>query len=410
VRGQGTRGVFAVVAGGGTAGHVLPALAVARALADRGRGRRAVRFLGARRGVDKGLLEGAGFEFVLLPGRGLARRATLANAGALVGLAWALVRSTSLLLRWRPAVVVSLGGYAGVAPAVAAKVLRVPVVLVCIDAVPGAASRLVSRLAAASAVAFPGTGLPRATVTGAPLRSDLTAAAGDPGARARARASLGVPDDRLLVAVVGGSLGARRLNEATIGLVERLCHRGDVAVRHVTGRRDLPELLPRVEAAGGALVAPGGSRKRPQRGRIHYEVVEYETAMAELLLAADLVVSRAGAMTLAELAALGRPAVLVPLPGAPADHQRRNAEAMARAGAAVVLADEDCTPARLAAVVTRLLDDPRRRAEMGAAAARLARLDATERVAELVERCARVEGAPLGSEREPVGARGEARA
>ena len=368
---------WAVVAGGGTAGHVLPALAAARALVERGHDPERIHFVGSERGLEARLVPEAGLPVTLLPGRGIARRLTLDNVGAAAGIARGTAGAVRLLRLLQPSVVLSVGGYASVPCAVAAAVLRIPLVLHEQNAVPGLANRLAGRVARASAVSFPETRLPRAVVTGNPVRPEVLAVDRTPAGRDRARRSLGLPEGRLVVAVFGGSLGARRVNHAAFGLVEAWSDRTDVAVRHAVGARDWE-----AERAAGRLPAPPA-------GGIVYQPVEYEAAMPALLAAADLVVCRAGGTTVAELAAVGVPAVLVPLPGAPDDHQTANAGALVRAGAAVLVPDGELTPARLAAEVGALLDDPERLRAMGEAGRRTARPDAADRVAALVERHAR---------------------
>ena len=370
---------YALVAGGGTGGHLVPALAVAEAIAsDKGPG--SVELVGSRRGVDAVLLAEHELPATLLPGRGIVRRAdapALArNAAALAALAVAFVLAVAIVARRRPAVVVAMGGYASVPTALAAALWRVPVVVVNVDAVPGAANRLVGRLARACAVAFPGTALPRAVVTGAPVRAEVVEAAHrGPAQRLAARRSLELPSDSLVVGVVGGSLGARRLNEAVLGLVELWASRPDVAVYHVVGRRDEPW-----------VAAVDASRPR---GALRYQWVPYQRDMASFYRAADVVVSRSGANTVAELTVVGVPAVLVPLPGAPDDHQVANASVLERAGAAVVLPDAECSPARLAEVLDGLARDTGRLEAMGKAAAGLGRPDATAAVVSLVHTYAR---------------------
>jgi UDP-N-acetylglucosamine:LPS N-acetylglucosamine transferase len=352
---------------------------VARALAeDRGPG--TVELVGARRGIDAALLAGEELPVTLLPGRGIVRRvdlrSLLANLRALAGLAAAFVAALAVVARRRPSVVVAMGGYACVPPAMAAVALGVPVVLVNVDAVPGAANRLVGRFARAAAVAFDGTDLPRAVVTGAPVRPAIVAAARpDDAVRRAARVALGLPADRAVVAAVGGSLGARHLNEAVIDLARRWATRVDVALFHVVGRRDASW------AAAAAAAVPHGD--------LAYVQVPFEDRMALFYQAADVVVARSGANTVAELAVVGVPAVLVPLPGAPGDHQRANAEVLARAGAAVVLADPECSGSALAAVIGPLLADPGRLEDMRAAALGVGRPDAVAAVAALARAHAR---------------------
>jgi UDP-N-acetylglucosamine:LPS N-acetylglucosamine transferase len=179
------------------------------------------------------------------------------------------------------------------------------------------------------------------------------------------------------VGVFGGSLGAGRLNDATIDLAARWRDRRAVAIRHVTGRRDYQR-----------CVDAWTRRHRPDDALV-YDQAAYEDDMPALYRWADVVVTRAGAVTVAELAVSGTPAIVVPLPGAPSDHQTANASALVGAGAAVMVPDAECDGARLATELAPLLDDAARLAAMRAGARTLARPDAAARVADLVEEAAR---------------------
>lgn len=362
-----------VLAGGGTAGHVLPAICIAEALVARGFDASGIHFVGSRRGPEATLVPRAGFSVSLLPGRGVPRRLTRESVGAVAGLAVAFVRSIAILARRRPGVVVSMGGYAALPVAMAAVILRVPLVVCNLDAVANAANRIVARFAAASTVAVEGTGLPRATLTGMPVRSELATIDRSPQGRRRARRALGLPEDRHTIAVFTGSLGSARVNQAVAGLVERWAGRADVTVRHVVGRRDWPAL--------------SGQVARAAVGELCYSPVEYEDRMALLLGAADILVGRAGAGTVAELAVAGLASVLVPLPGAPGDHQSANAMVLVRAGAAVMLRDAQCSDERLARELDTLLGEPSKLEAMDKAAASLGRPGAADAVAAVVEGC-----------------------
>ncbi len=199
---------------------------MAEALVAAGHAPEDIEFVGSTRGQDREALGGRGFPLTLLPGRGIVRRLslrdTMDNVVAAVELVGAAADALRLVRRTRPRVVVSVGGYASVAAAAAAVVLRVPLVLVNVDAVPGAANRLFGRFARASAVGWPGTPLPRSVVTGTPVRPAIGAVSRDRAGRRAARRALGLPEDRPTVAVFGGSLGARRINEAVAGVVDRL--------------------------------------------------------------------------------------------------------------------------------------------------------------------------------------------
>ncbi len=369
---------YALMAGGGTAGHLQPALAIAESLVSRGHDREAIEFVGSSRGQDRIALDGRGFPFTLLPGRGISRsmrpRVIAQNLGALAGLGIALIRALGLVASRRPRVVVSVGGYASLPASLGALALGVPLVLVNVDAAPGVANRLLGRFARASAVGWPGTRLPRAVVTGTPVRTDIAAVGRSADDRRAARRVLGLPTGSPTVVVFGGSLGARSINAAVAGLAEQWKDRGDRSIYHIVGRRDW-------EATQAASASPGP----------HDQVVRvpYEERMATVYAAADVVVCRAGAMTVAELAAAGVPSVLVPLPGAPGDHQTANARVLERVNGAVLLADGDCDGPRLAIVLDKLLTEDGVLGAMGRAARSLGRPDAADAGAQVVEKHAR---------------------
>jgi UDP-N-acetylglucosamine--N-acetylmuramyl-(pentapeptide) pyrophosphoryl-undecaprenol N-acetylglucosamine transferase len=366
---------WVVIAGGGTAGHVSPGLAVAHALVARGHAPETIHWVGGRRWIEGDVVRAAGFEATLLPGRGIQRRLTAENLAAVWGLTQAGAQALAVLRARRPAVVLAMGGYASSACGLAAATLRIPLVVAEQNAFPGASNRLLGRFAKACAVPFEGTPLPRAVVTGNPVRAEILAVDRSPAGRAAARAALGLPEDRTVVAVFGGSLGALRLNEAVLGALESWAGRGDLAIRHVVGERDWSSVSERAPSP-----APAG---------VFYQPVRYDNERELSLAAADVVVSRAGGNTVAELAAVGLPSVLVPLPGAPGDHQTGNARALVDGGAAVLVVDAEMDAARLVAEVERLVGDPVRMAAMGEAASKVGRRDAADAVAALVEASAR---------------------
>lgn len=374
---------WAIVAGGGTAGHVLPGLAVARELVRRGRDASSILFVGAERGIESRLVPEAGFEVELLPGRGIERRLSVQNVVALWGLTTALWRAVRLVHRRRPAVVLALGGFASAACALAALLWRVPLVVAEQNARAGAANRLVARLARACAVPFDETDLPKAVVTGNPVRDEVLAVAADRDVLA-ARSELGLPEDRTVVVVFAGSLGSRRINEAVYGAVGRWAHRDDLAIHHVIGTRDWEDR----PAVARDLDEPRDGPDGPAVGLV-YQPIRYQDRMDLVLGAADLAVCRAGGTTVAELAVVGVPAVLVPLPIATRDHQTANAGPLVRSGAAVLIPDGELDVDRLVAEVEALVGDPSRLAEMAVAARGLGRPDAAGAVADLVESTAR---------------------
>ncbi|MCY3910961.1 MAG: undecaprenyldiphospho-muramoylpentapeptide beta-N-acetylglucosaminyltransferase [bacterium] len=366
--------VWAVIAGGGTAGHVHPGLAVARALVQRGHEPESIHFVGSARGVERDLVPAAGFELTLLPGRGIQRQIAWQNLKSAAGLAKAVAQARRLLRRLRPEIVLGLGGYASVPCALAARLLRIPLVVSEQNAVPGLANRWAGRWARACAVSFPGTKLPRSVLTGNPVRDEVQRINRETD-RPAARTSLQVDEGRRFVVVASGSLGAARINRAVFEAVRHWADREDLAVHHVIGRRDWQELAHlRPDLSDAAL---------------DYRAVEYETDMPKAYAAADLVIGRAGASSVAELAVVGLPSILVPLPGAPGDHQTANAAHLAAVGGAVVVPDAEMDGARMAEEVDTLLKVPGLLGAMGKEAAAVGRRDADNRVADLLEEHAR---------------------
>ena len=364
---------YALITGGGTAGHVLPALAVAEALVDRGHPLADLHYVGAQRGIETRLVPPTGLPHTFLDVVGVQRRLDRSNLGFGPKLRRAIRDATALLRTRRPRVVVSVGGYASLPAVLAARRLRIPIVVVSYDRRPGRASQLAARFAAASAVAFPGSGLPRARLTGAPLRRAVLEV--DPARdRAAAREALALPPDRFVVLAAGGSLGSAVLNDAVRGFVALSAERRDLAVRHVVGERFLTD---------DATAAAG-----PARDGILYTVVGYEERMPQAYAAADVVVARAGASTVAELAAIGVPSILVPWPGAAADHQTDNARSLAAVGAAVLLPESQLTPDRLAREIDQLRADPSTLPAMAAAARAAGEIHHSGRLALLIEEVA----------------------
>jgi undecaprenyldiphospho-muramoylpentapeptide beta-N-acetylglucosaminyltransferase len=355
---------FALIAGGGTGGHLYPAIALADELVARGHQRDEIRFVGGRRGPEGRVVPEAGYDIDLLPGRGLQRRLTLANVGVVAQTIVAFWRALWIVRRHRPRVVVGFGGYASLPCVVAAWCWRVPRVVHEQDSVIGLANRIGVRLGARVAASLPGVDVPGVVLTGNPVRTPF---------RDLAR----TPQEPPLVAAFGGALGAGSINAATIGLYDRWRTRADLAIHHVSGERNFAECSTRLAS------------ERRAGDRLRYELVAYEQHMDRLYARATVAVCRAGAGTVAELAAAGLPAVLVPLPGAPSDHQSRNAATLEDAGAAIRVPDAECDAARLDDVLSKLLADPERLHAMAGAARGLARPDAAARLADLVEEHAR---------------------
>jgi UDP-N-acetylglucosamine--N-acetylmuramyl-(pentapeptide) pyrophosphoryl-undecaprenol N-acetylglucosamine transferase len=352
-----------VIAAGGTAGHVVPALAVADALSERGAD---VEFIGGER-AEAELVPAAGYPFHALKVQGMDRSNPLRAARAVLLAARATARARGLLKQIGADAVLGGGGYVAGPVGLAAKTLGLPLVLTEADSHLGVSNRTLAPFAARVCLAFPIEGRRGAKwlVTGRPVPRGT-----EGGDQAAARARLGVPPDEPCLLVFGGSLGARRLNDAAL---EAFGTAAPCSVLHAAGRRDYEALRTRLAELGSPP---------------HYRLFPYVEPFADALAAADLAAARAGGSVF-ELAAAGLPSILVPYPHATGNHQAANARFMERAGAAVVIPDAELDGPRLAREVGGLLAAPQRMAEMSNAAGAVAKPDAAERVAEELLRLVR---------------------
>jgi UDP-N-acetylglucosamine--N-acetylmuramyl-(pentapeptide) pyrophosphoryl-undecaprenol N-acetylglucosamine transferase len=354
-----------VLAGGGTAGHVEPAMAVADALSALDPQVR-ITALGTARGLETRLVPERGYHLELITPVPLPRKAT-GDLARLPRQVWRAVRETRAVLDAVDAnVVIGFGGYVALPAYLAARGIprlqrRIPVVIHEANARAGLANRVGVRSADRVLSAVPDSGLRRAEVVGVPVRAAITAL--DRGAlRAEARRHFGFADDARVLLVFGGSQGAVSLNRAVSGAAAELAAAG-VSVLHAHGPKNTLEL------------------RTPGPGDPPYVAVPYLDRMDLAYAAADLVICRSGAMTVAEVSAVGLPAIYVPLPIGNGE-QRLNALPVVNAGGGVVVADAALTPGLVAEQVTGLLTDPPRLAAMTAAAARVGHRDAARRVAQ----------------------------
>ncbi|MEU6059887.1 UDP-N-acetylglucosamine--N-acetylmuramyl-(pentapeptide) pyrophosphoryl-undecaprenol N-acetylglucosamine transferase [Streptomyces sp. NPDC047097] len=337
-----------VIGAGGTGGHIYPGLALADAL-RRAVPEAVVSFVGTRRGLEGELIPAAGYRLHTVdmipfdPALG-ARRYLLPAA-----LLKSAAQARAVLREQGARIAVGMGGYPSAPVILGARMAGLPSVIHESNAVPGRANRFAARLTPHIAVAFDTGHLPGAIITGMPIAAAL-AGLDRAALRPAARAALGVPRGARLVLVNGGSLGAARLTEAALGLAERWRDREGLHLLIKTGPAALP-------AARITL-----------HGHPTARAVPYLDRMDLAYAAADLVVCRAGSATVAELATTGVPAVLVPYPHAPGDHQTHNARVLTDAGAGLLLPDAETTAGRLAALVEPLLADPARLAAMSGAA------------------------------------------
>lgn len=361
-----------LVAGGGTAGHVFPALALARALESEHGAH--VAFAGTPTGQESRLVPEAGFPFHPVDARPLRRELSVATLTAPV----AAIRSIGACrpIVERADVVVGMGGYVSVPVGLAAARSRRPLVLHEQNAVPGLANRLLAWRSTAVALAFPeaASRLPsraRTVVTGNPVREPiLDVATGREGLAAEARAAFGLGAERRTLVVFGGSQGALHVNTATVEALGRLRDRADLQVLLLTG----PAHEARIRAALG------------DTGEVRVVVRGFLDRMELAYAVADLVLARAGATTCAEVSVCGVAAIFVPYPHATGKHQEANARALERAGGALVLTDQTLAGETLAATLTGLLEDEPRRASMGAAMRRWSRPEAARNLAAVVAR------------------------
>ena len=346
-----------VIAGGGTGGHLYPGIAVARELRRRQPDAQ-ITFAGTARGIEARVIPREGFELDTLRSVGLKGTSLAARLRGLLLIPLSAIDAWSILSRRTPNLVIGVGGYSSGPVVAIAALRRIPTLLLEQNAVPGLTNRLLAPAVSAAAVTFESTASffgRRAIVTGNPVRSEFF----EPSPAAPA---IGPP--RILI--FGGSQGAHAINMAMVEAAAQLAaHPGGMAITHQTGERDL-ELV----------------RDGYRRAGLEARVEPFLFAMDREIKAADLVVCRAGATTIAELTAAGRPAVLVPLPTAADDHQRKNAEVLGAAGAAEVVEQTDLQGGSLAARIQALINTPDRLATMAAAARKLARPDAVRVIAD----------------------------
>lgn len=351
-----------VVAGGGTAGHVSPAIALARALEGDD-----VSFIGTEAGVEQTMVPAAGFSLAHISVAGFDRAKPLrlpVVAGRAVGAVGAARRALGEL---KPDVVVGMGGYVSLPVSLAAASRRIPLVLHEQNIVFGLAHRVTKPLARRVAVSFEATlsdAGKKGVWTGNPVSRDIVEA-DVPTERDRALVHFDLDPERRTILVFGGSLGAQRVTDAALGLAVEWSDRTDVQVLHILGRR------------GGAVAAP------VTNGLI-YRTVPYVDRMIEAYAVADVAVCRGGASTVAEITVVGVPSVIVPYPYHRDRQQERHAHVLRSAGAAEVMLDHETTPAALADRLGVLLDDAARLDHMRTAARSLGRPDAARELADLV--------------------------
>ncbi|MCP9441298.1 MAG: undecaprenyldiphospho-muramoylpentapeptide beta-N-acetylglucosaminyltransferase [Nitrospira sp.] len=348
-----------VIAAGGTGGHLYPAVALAREFLRRDSTNK-ILFVGTKRGIESKVLAHEGFELALITAKPVMGKGPFGVLEGLLSLPIGVWQARAILRQRGADLVIGVGGYTSPAVLTAALLLGTPRVIVEPNAYPGMANKVVAPFAQRIFVAFESAAQEfdreKVRVTGTPIRQEFVSQADQSGAPA-----LHSPP-RLLI--FGGSQGARAINNAVLeGMPSLIKQVPNVAITHQTGEMEYQRVREGYERLG-----------------VHAEVVPFLYDMPKVLRNADLVVARAGAMTIAELTACGKPAILIPLPTAIYDHQMKNARAMEAAGGAIVISQAELTGGRLSDSIVDILSDPGRLRAMGARSRAMRRIDAGEKI------------------------------
>jgi UDP-N-acetylglucosamine--N-acetylmuramyl-(pentapeptide) pyrophosphoryl-undecaprenol N-acetylglucosamine transferase len=347
-----------IIAAGGTGGHIFPGVAIAREFKQRDPST-AILFVGTARGLESKIVPRAGFDLELINVGALKGVSIFERTKSLFGLPMSFVAALRILKRFKPDVVIGIGGYSSGPTLLIAALSRTPTMIVEPNAMPGFTNRVLARFVDAAALSFADAQKyfgSRGVVTGNPVRVDF------------ARLAKKQRTEKLNVLIFGGSQGARAINETVIGALPLLASRRDrLSFTHQTGERDYENVN-----HGYADAGFGDADVRPF---IH--------DMADQFARADVLICRSGATTVAEVATAGKAAIFIPFPFATDDHQRKNAEAFERVGAARMILQQDLKPARLAEELDRLIERPGEIEGMEEASRGLGRTDSTERAVDL---------------------------
>ena len=368
-----------IVSGGGTGGHIYPALTIIRAIQQNEPSAR-ILYVGTPHGLEADIVPREGIDFIAVDLAGFERKFSFENILRAGRALCALARASGIVRRFRPDVAIGTGGYAAGPILLAASLAGVPTLVQEQNVYAGVTNRILARFATAIAVGmedaravFPQN---KTYVTGNPIRPEVLTASRGEGAKA-----FGFDPLKKTVLVSGGSRGARSINRAMVEVIARAAEQTDVQYLHVTGAEEHGDTLARIRNAGVRL------EEHP-----NIRVLPYLYNMPQAMAMADVAVFRAGATGLAELAARGGPAILIPYPYAAENHQEKNARAMEAAGAAEVILNRDLDGAVLTEALRTLLSDDVRRAGMAAAMKRLGKPKAAEEIAALALRISKGEG------------------
>jgi UDP-N-acetylglucosamine--N-acetylmuramyl-(pentapeptide) pyrophosphoryl-undecaprenol N-acetylglucosamine transferase len=361
-----------VLTGGGTGGHIYPALAIARGLKDRYPGAE-ILYLGNAGGMESDIIPKEGIPFTGIASAGLERKLSLRNLLVLYQAWQGLRQAGRIMLAWKPDVVIGTGGYVCGPVILAAALRRIPTLIHEQNALPGITNRILSRFASRIAITFAASAsyFPRqekVRFTGLPVRPEILQAD-----KAAGLSRLGFEQGRFFLFSFGGSRGARTINKAMVEVIKSFADDKRLNILHATGTTGYQEFLEDCAANGLDPVKLSNIRIMP-----------FVDNMPDAL-AADLVISRAGAATLAELTALGIPSILIPYPYASENHQEFNARAMEKEGAAIVVSDRDLSGALLCGKISELLSDRGRLSAMSAASKNIGRTGALEDIMKTVD-------------------------
>lgn len=359
-----------MLTGGGTGGHIYPALAIAKGLLARD-AETQILYVGIRDGMEARLVPEAGVKFAGISGKGLPRRLSLETIIVIGGSIKALWETKKLLRQFHPDLVVGTGGYVSGPVVLTAALFNIPTLLHEQNALPGITNRLLARVVRRVMVTFPESTAhfgvkKKLELVGLPVRPEIGKVSREVGAK-----HFKLMSDRLTLLVTGGSRGARTLNMAMIGVLERLAQYKDIQVIWATGKTTYTETIEELKQRGISWERPG------------WLVLEYLKDMPEALACADIFIGRAGAASLAELMVAGIPSVLIPYPYAAENHQEHNAQALVQAGAAQIILDSELDGERLWKEVDELISQPKLLAKMGAAAHTLAQPEALNKIVNL---------------------------
>ena len=362
-----------IISGGGTGGHIYPAITIAREVAKLAK-HCEILFVGTKQGLEADIIPKEGFAFATIEVRGLERRISWQNVRTLfttIGSVWDSVR---IIKKFQPDVVIGTGGYVCGPVLLAASWLKIPTIIQEQNVIPGITNKILSRFVDKIALGYQEAAAyftkcrpEKLVVTGNPIRPEIMAAAREDGL-----AELGLAPDKLTVLVVGGSRGARSINTAMSAVIRQFSGNPHIQILHVTGQSEYNSIVGKGQQAGIELSAAGNIIIKP-----------YLYNMPAALAAADLAIFRAGAVGLAELTARGIPAILIPYPYAAENHQEFNARALEKQGAAKVILDKELTDSKLIDTIRSLLNNPEELASMARKSKELGCPQAAETIARL---------------------------